>query len=49
LKALLLEIAKTLSIFPPPRWGRVRVGVDAAVILLILRAGQSSEEREPTR
>ena len=25
--------AKTLTFFPPPRWVRVRVGVDAAVML----------------
>jgi hypothetical protein len=26
------EIEKALSFFPPPRWGRVREGVDAAVM-----------------
>ena len=30
LKALLHENAKALTFFPPPRWGRVRVGVDGA-------------------
>jgi hypothetical protein len=34
LKALLHENAKALAVFPPPRWGRVRVGVDGRETLV---------------
>jgi hypothetical protein len=37
MKALLHLSAKALTFFPPPRWGRVREGVDAAVMLQIQR------------
>jgi hypothetical protein len=40
MKALLRQIAKALSFFPPPRWGRVREGVDAAVTHKIQRLVQ---------
>jgi hypothetical protein len=49
-KALLQVNATALGSFPPPRWRRVGVGVDAAVVLLLMsRMAQSSAALLPAQ